>query len=112
MVDQPLKRFQWSPDAARRRLRDELADVLTYCLLLADRIGADLAQFVGDSLNSAARGAQSKSSGRASPGTTPFDVTSFDLMRAGHLSPAQGICPHDAEVGPIDSRLISCVAQS
>ncbi|WP_319637732.1 MazG-like family protein [Pengzhenrongella sicca] len=27
-------------------MRDELADVLTYCILLADRIGADPAEIV------------------------------------------------------------------
>ena len=36
-----LECFQWSDDADDQRVREELADVLTYCLLLADRIGAD-----------------------------------------------------------------------
>ena len=36
-----LECFQWNPDADPERVREELADVLTYCLLLADRIGAD-----------------------------------------------------------------------
>jgi NTP pyrophosphatase (non-canonical NTP hydrolase) len=34
-----LECFQWSPDGAHERIRDELGDVLTYCFLLADRIG-------------------------------------------------------------------------
>ncbi|MGO4593163.1 nucleotide pyrophosphohydrolase [Leifsonia sp. 2TAF2] len=36
-----LECFQWSSDADPDRVRDELADVLTYCLLLADRLGED-----------------------------------------------------------------------
>lgn len=36
-----LEVFQWSGDVDDARVREELADVLTYCLLLADKIGAD-----------------------------------------------------------------------
>lgn len=36
-----LECFQWSPEADPARVREELADVLTYCLLLADRLGED-----------------------------------------------------------------------
>jgi dCTP diphosphatase len=36
-----LECFQWGPDAAPERVQDELADVLTYCMLLADRLGLD-----------------------------------------------------------------------
>lgn len=36
-----LECFQWSADADPDRIRDELADVLTYCLLLADQLGED-----------------------------------------------------------------------
>lgn len=36
-----LECFQWSDEADPSRVRAELADVLTYCYLLADRIGAD-----------------------------------------------------------------------
>ena len=42
--------FQWSSDAKLSRVREELADVLTYCLLLADRIGVDPEQLVLDKL--------------------------------------------------------------
>ncbi|WP_125099277.1 nucleotide pyrophosphohydrolase [Leucobacter chromiireducens] len=35
-----LECFQWG-DADLASARDELADVLTYCLLLADRLGLD-----------------------------------------------------------------------
>ncbi|MEV7964163.1 nucleotide pyrophosphohydrolase [Oerskovia paurometabola] len=31
-----LECFQWNPDFDRARVLDELADVLTYCLLLSD----------------------------------------------------------------------------
>jgi dCTP diphosphatase len=42
-----LECFQWSGDEFDvERVRDELADVLTYCTLLAARIGADPAQIV------------------------------------------------------------------
>src|SRR5690554_8156553 len=34
-----LECFQWSPDADASRVQEELADVLTYCLMLAERIG-------------------------------------------------------------------------
>ncbi len=36
-----LECFQWSDDADPERIQTELADVLTYCLLLADRLGLD-----------------------------------------------------------------------
>lgn len=45
-----LELFQWNSDADEQRLREELADVLTYCILLADRIGADPQQLVLDKL--------------------------------------------------------------
>ncbi|MFN4001516.1 nucleotide pyrophosphohydrolase [Microcella sp.] len=45
-----LELFQWNADADPQRLRDELADVLTYCILLADKIGADPQQLVLEKL--------------------------------------------------------------
>lgn len=45
-----LETFQWSAEADLDRIREELADVLTYCLLLADRIGADPNQIVLEKL--------------------------------------------------------------
>ncbi len=36
-----LEEFQWSPDYDAERVRLELADVLTYCYELADRLGVD-----------------------------------------------------------------------
>ena len=34
-----LECFQWIAEADESRVRSELADVLTYCFLLADRLG-------------------------------------------------------------------------
>lgn len=45
-----LECFQWGTDPEPERVREELADVLTYCLLLADRIGVDPAQVVLEKL--------------------------------------------------------------
>ncbi len=36
-----LELFQWDSDVDDARLRDEIADVLTYCYLLADKHGFD-----------------------------------------------------------------------
>lgn len=36
-----LECFQWSPDGDTERIEDELADVLTYCLLLASHLDVD-----------------------------------------------------------------------
>lgn len=45
-----LECFQWTEEGDRERVRDELADVLTYCLLLADRLGEDPSRLVLDKL--------------------------------------------------------------
>jgi dCTP diphosphatase len=45
-----LECFQWSADADEQAVRDELADVLTYCLLLADRLSLDPSAIVLDKL--------------------------------------------------------------
>lgn len=45
-----LECFQWNPDADHDKVRDELADVLTYCLLLADQLHFDPGQIVLDKL--------------------------------------------------------------
>lgn len=44
-----LECFQWG-DADLASAKDELADVLTYCLLLADRLGVDPDTIVLDKL--------------------------------------------------------------
>lgn len=36
-----LELFQWSSNADQSDIKDELADVLTYCILLADQYGLD-----------------------------------------------------------------------
>lgn len=45
-----LECFQWDEEADPSGVQDELADVLTYCLLLADRLGVDPDQIVLDKL--------------------------------------------------------------
>ncbi len=41
-----LECFQWGTDADPEQVRAELADVLTYCYLLADKLGLDPEQIV------------------------------------------------------------------
>ncbi|BDZ55330.1 nucleotide pyrophosphohydrolase [Agromyces marinus] len=46
-----LECFQWDEAAAEReRVVEELADVLTYCYLLADRLGVDPGRIILDKL--------------------------------------------------------------
>jgi NTP pyrophosphatase (non-canonical NTP hydrolase) len=45
-----LECFQWDSDAPAERVEDELADVLTYCYLLADRLGVSPEQIILDKL--------------------------------------------------------------
>ncbi len=37
-----LECFQWDSDYDRHQVSDEIADVVNYCIMLADRIGIDL----------------------------------------------------------------------
>lgn len=41
-----LECFQWSDDVDHDRTVAELADVLTYCLLMADKLGVDADEIV------------------------------------------------------------------
>jgi NTP pyrophosphatase (non-canonical NTP hydrolase) len=41
-----LECFQWDSNTPEDRVRDELGDVLTYCFLLADKIGADPVELI------------------------------------------------------------------
>jgi NTP pyrophosphatase (non-canonical NTP hydrolase) len=41
-----LECFQWNRDFSPDQVRDELADVLTYCLFLADRLALDPSEIV------------------------------------------------------------------
>lgn len=45
-----LECYQWDDDADHVKVASELADVLTYCLLLADRLGLDPDQIIRDKL--------------------------------------------------------------
>jgi len=66
-----LECYQWSADGDTGRVSDELADVLTYCILLADRLGVDPNQIVLDKLaKTRAKYPVEKSRGRS----TKYDV--------------------------------------
>jgi dCTP diphosphatase len=41
-----LECFQWSPDVDQAQVEAELADVVTYCIHLANKIGVDLDEIV------------------------------------------------------------------
>jgi len=45
-----LECFQWNEDFDRERVLEELADVLTYAYLLADKLGADPERAILDKL--------------------------------------------------------------
>lgn len=45
-----LETFQWSAEPDPHRVREELADVMTYCLLLADAIGVDPVEAMAEKL--------------------------------------------------------------
>ncbi len=45
-----LERFQWGGEYDVQGVQEELADVLTYCHLLADKLGLDADQIVLDKL--------------------------------------------------------------
>lgn len=45
-----LECYQWGSDAKPERVAEELADVLTYCFLLASKYGLDPEQIVLDKL--------------------------------------------------------------
>jgi NTP pyrophosphatase (non-canonical NTP hydrolase) len=46
-----LELFQWGPTAKLESVKDELADVLTYCFLLADTIGVDPIELMAEKLS-------------------------------------------------------------
>jgi NTP pyrophosphatase (non-canonical NTP hydrolase) len=46
-----LECFQWIDDADINDVRSELADVLTYCILMADALGMDIDQLVMEKLD-------------------------------------------------------------
>jgi NTP pyrophosphatase (non-canonical NTP hydrolase) len=46
-----LECFQWNDDADINDVRAELADVLTYCILMADTLGVDIDELVTEKLD-------------------------------------------------------------
>lgn len=47
-----LECFQWNAEADEQEVKGELADVLSYCFMLADKLGVDPDQLVLDKLES------------------------------------------------------------
>lgn len=47
-----LECFQWSPEFDRTRVEEELANVVTYCIHLANKLGVDLDNIVMRKLES------------------------------------------------------------
>jgi dCTP diphosphatase len=45
-----LECYQWNSEPNVEDVKEELADVLTYCLLLADKLGLDPLQIVSEKL--------------------------------------------------------------
>jgi NTP pyrophosphatase (non-canonical NTP hydrolase) len=45
-----LECYQWGDEAENDRVKEELADVLTYCFLLADKLGLDPEQIILEKL--------------------------------------------------------------
>ena len=45
-----LELFQWGSEVDQVNIKDELADVLTYCILLADQYGLDPYELVNQKL--------------------------------------------------------------
>jgi dCTP diphosphatase len=45
-----LECFQWNQDVDLARVHEELGDVLTYCILLADKLNRDIESLVLDKL--------------------------------------------------------------
>lgn len=45
-----LECFQWSGDFNKSEVTEELADVFTYCIMLADKLNVDISQIILDKL--------------------------------------------------------------
>ena len=50
-----LECFQWSPEYDREHTAEELADVMNYCIQLADKLGFDMDQILLDKLEKNAK---------------------------------------------------------
>lgn len=46
-----LECFQWNSDFKKEEVVDELADIVNYCILLADKLDVDLEEIVLNKLN-------------------------------------------------------------
>lgn len=46
-----LERFQWNNDCDRDAVQSELADVMTYCFLLSDKMQLDMREIIMKKLN-------------------------------------------------------------
>lgn len=66
-----LECFQWNADGNPADIRDELADVLTYCLLLSDKLGVDADEIV---LNKLAKTREKYPVERAKGRSTKYDA--------------------------------------
>ena len=45
-----LECFQWSPEFDRQAVQEELADVMSYCIDMADALGVDLEEILLDKI--------------------------------------------------------------
>ena len=45
-----LECFQWSPEYDKKAATEELADIMNYCILMADKLGVDIEDAVMDKL--------------------------------------------------------------
>ena len=45
-----LEIFQWNNDYDKQKAAEELADIMTYCILMADSIGVDIKQIIEEKM--------------------------------------------------------------
>lgn len=45
-----LENFQWDDRYDDQKVKEELADVMLYCVLMADSVGADILEIMGEKL--------------------------------------------------------------
>lgn len=50
-----LECFQWNNDYNLEEVKEELADVINYCILMADKLGVDIKQIVLDKMKKTAK---------------------------------------------------------
>ena len=76
-----LECFQWSPEGEPGRVREELADVLTYGPLLANLLGEDAEELVLEKLRATRSKYRSSEHGGEAPNMTSFEIRSLPLQR-------------------------------